>query len=230
MWAVGGGRSEPATASMMCLRESPLSFGPFRVGQYTFVQISTDSRRTPASARPTTSSARVPAYTSAVSKVVIPSSSAVATHARAASSSTCEPWVIQFPYAISLIFRPDRPRRRCSMRSTLCAHRGAAALIAEPHAPRLTASHAQQPFGIAVRDPFPVCRADGRPVEERPARRVVAERVVDGEHDPAGAEDHQRAEQRRGGEEAAPGGVEVLLEGLARAPLWVRCRPAGRPV
>jgi len=34
---------------------------------------------------------------SAVSKVVIPSSSAAATQARAASSSTCEPCVSQFP-------------------------------------------------------------------------------------------------------------------------------------
>ena len=81
----------------MCLRDRPRSLGPVPVGQNTLVQISTDSRRTPCSARPMTDSARVPAYTSAVSKVVMPSSSAAATHAVAASSSTCDPWVIQLP-------------------------------------------------------------------------------------------------------------------------------------
>ena len=56
-----------------------------------------DSRRTPLSARPSTDSAAPMAYTSAVSKVVIPASSAALTHATAASSSTWLPWVIQFP-------------------------------------------------------------------------------------------------------------------------------------
>ena len=81
----------------MCLRDRPRSFAPGPVGQKTLVHTSMDSRRTPCSARPSTSSARVPAYTSAVSNVVMPSSRAAATHARAASSSTCDPWVIQFP-------------------------------------------------------------------------------------------------------------------------------------
>ena len=82
---------------MMCLRDRPRSLTPGPVGQNTLVQISTDSRRTPCSARPSTSSATVPAYTSAVSNVLMPSSRAAATQARAASSATCEPWVIQFP-------------------------------------------------------------------------------------------------------------------------------------
>ena len=43
---------------MMCLRESPRLFGLGPVGQYTFVKISMESRRTPLSARPSTDSAR----------------------------------------------------------------------------------------------------------------------------------------------------------------------------
>ena len=81
----------------MCLRDSPRSFTPGPVGQNTLVKISTDSRRTPCRARPSTASALVPAYTSAVSKLVMPTSRAAATHALAASSSTCEPCVIQLP-------------------------------------------------------------------------------------------------------------------------------------
>ena len=84
--------------------------GPGPVGQKTLVKISSPSRRCPASARPRTASARVPAYTSAVSKVVMPRSRAARTQAVAASSSTWEPWVIQLPYEISLTSRPDRPR------------------------------------------------------------------------------------------------------------------------
>jgi len=82
------------------------------------VKISTDSRFTPASARPRTASAAVPAYTSAVSKVVMPASSAARTHAVAASSSTWLPWVSQLPYETSLTDRPLRPRRRNSIRRT----------------------------------------------------------------------------------------------------------------
>ena len=37
------------------------------------------------------------AYTSAVSKVVMPASSAARTHAVACSASTCDPWVTQLP-------------------------------------------------------------------------------------------------------------------------------------
>jgi len=81
----------------MCLRDRPRSFGPSPVGQYTLVKTSMDSRRTPCRARPRTSSALPLAYPSAVSKVVMPSSSAARTHASAACSSTWEPWVIQFP-------------------------------------------------------------------------------------------------------------------------------------
>jgi hypothetical protein len=103
-------RSEPLIDSMMCLRDRLRSFGPGPVGQNTFVKISRPSRRWPLSARPKTSSALVPAYASAVSNVVMPTSRAALTHASAASSSTWEPWVIQLPYAISLIIRPERPR------------------------------------------------------------------------------------------------------------------------
>jgi hypothetical protein len=77
--------------SMMCLRDRLRSFGPGPVGQKTFVKISRPSRRSPFKARPSTSSARVPAYTSAVSKVVMPTSRAARTHASAASSSTWDP-------------------------------------------------------------------------------------------------------------------------------------------
>ena len=59
------------------------------------------------------------AYTSAVSKVVIPSSSACRTHAIAASSSTWDPWVNQLPYAIAEILSPLLPRLRISMPASL---------------------------------------------------------------------------------------------------------------
>src|SRR3954452_2308290 len=52
---------------------------------------------------------------SAVSNVVTPSSSAALTQEIAASFSTCEPWVIQLPYEISLTTRPLRPRCRWFM-------------------------------------------------------------------------------------------------------------------
>src|SRR3954463_6128589 len=104
-------RSEPLIDSMMCLRDRERSLGPGPVGQKTFVKISRPSRRSPLSARPRTSSARVPAYTSAVSNVVMPTSRAARTHANAASSSTWPPWVSQLPYAISEMVRPERPRR-----------------------------------------------------------------------------------------------------------------------
>ncbi len=84
--------------SMMCLRERPVSLGPLGpVGQYTFVKISRDSRRSPFSASPRTCSAAVFAYASAVSKVVMPASSAARTHAEATSFSTCEACVSQLP-------------------------------------------------------------------------------------------------------------------------------------
>ena len=60
-WLGESWRGEACADSMMCLRDRPRSFGPGPVGQYTLVKISTDSRRTPRSARPSTSSARVPA-------------------------------------------------------------------------------------------------------------------------------------------------------------------------
>src|SRR4051812_23480213 len=107
---------------MMCLRDSPWSLCiPGPVGQKTLVKISSPSRRSPWSARPSTDSARVLAYTSAVSKVVMPSSSARRTQARAASSSTWDPWVSQLPYAISETLRPLLPRLRVCMGPTLVA-------------------------------------------------------------------------------------------------------------
>jgi hypothetical protein len=46
--------------SRMCLRDRPVSFGPpGPVGQYTLVKISSDSRRSPRSASPSTDSALV---------------------------------------------------------------------------------------------------------------------------------------------------------------------------
>ena len=46
--------------SMMCLRDRPESLGPWGpMGQKTLVKTSRDSRRWPASARPSTSSAAV---------------------------------------------------------------------------------------------------------------------------------------------------------------------------
>ncbi len=83
------------------------------------MKISSPSRRSPFSAVPSTVSAAVFAYTSAVSKVVIPSSSACRTHAVAASSSTWDPWVNQLPYAISEIFSPLLPRLRVCIPTSL---------------------------------------------------------------------------------------------------------------
>src|SRR3954469_10896248 len=103
----------------MCLRDKPTSLGPEPVGQKTLVKISSPSRRSPLSARPSTDSAFVRAYTSAVSKVVIPLSRAARTHASACSSSTWLPWVSQLPYEISVTSRPLRPRCRYSMPATL---------------------------------------------------------------------------------------------------------------
>src|SRR6266851_2272090 len=45
----------------------------------------------------------------------MPSSNAARTHSTASCSSTWSPWVIQFPYAISLITRPLWPRCRYSI-------------------------------------------------------------------------------------------------------------------
>src|SRR5690242_5961027 len=66
----------------------------------------------------------------------MPSSSARCTHASAASSSTCEPWVSQLPYEMAEIFRPLAPRLRVSMRSTLARGRAAATGASEPRADR----------------------------------------------------------------------------------------------
>src|SRR3982751_4813951 len=49
----------------------------------------------------------------------MPASRAARTQANAASSSTWPPWVSQLPYAISLMFRPERPRRLNSTSRTL---------------------------------------------------------------------------------------------------------------
>ena len=96
---------------MMCLRDRPRSLCPFGpIGPKTFVKISSDSRRSPFSASPSTVSAFVLAYTSAVSKVVIPASSAARTQAVACSFSTCEPWVSQLPYVMVEILKPELPR------------------------------------------------------------------------------------------------------------------------
>jgi len=73
----------------MCLRDSPQSLWPRGpVGQYTFVKISSDSRRSDFNALPSTLSAAVLAYTSAVSKLVMPASRAARTHLAAVSFST----------------------------------------------------------------------------------------------------------------------------------------------
>jgi hypothetical protein len=61
------------------------------------VKISSDSRRSPLSAAPSTVSALVLAYTSAVSNVEMPASKAARTHSAAVSFSTCEPCVSQLP-------------------------------------------------------------------------------------------------------------------------------------
>src|SRR6476661_7360088 len=49
----------------------------------------------------------------------MPTSRAACTQASAASSSTWPPWVSQLPYAISEMFRPERPRRLNSTTPTL---------------------------------------------------------------------------------------------------------------
>src|SRR3954453_21180881 len=56
----------------------------------------------------------------------MPTSRAARTQASAASSSTWPPWVSQLPYAISEMFRPERPRR-------LNSTNGNARRAAEPH-------------------------------------------------------------------------------------------------
>ncbi len=90
--------SDALIDSAMCLRDSPTSLWPRGpVGQYTFVKISSDSRRCPPSARPSTDSAAPLAYTSAVSKLVTPASRAARTQDAATSSSTWDPWVSQLP-------------------------------------------------------------------------------------------------------------------------------------
>src|SRR6478672_13246743 len=102
--------------SMMCLRDRPRSLWPLGpVGPKTFVKISSDSRRSSFKAAPRTVSAAVLAYTSAVSKVLIPASSAARTHWVATSFSTCEPWVSQLPKVISEILKPLWPRYLNSM-------------------------------------------------------------------------------------------------------------------
>src|SRR5450830_942231 len=102
--------------SMMCLRESPRSLWPLGpVGPKTLVKTSRDSRRSPLRASPKTVSAAVLAYTSAVSKVLIPASSAARTHWVATSFSTCDPWVSQLPKVISEILKPLWPRYLNSM-------------------------------------------------------------------------------------------------------------------
>src|SRR5689334_5213003 len=73
----------------------------------------------------------------------MPSSRACRTHARAASSSTCEPWVSQLPYAISEILSPLLPRLRVSMGPTLCrpwARPTRGTVVSEPRDSRLRAA------------------------------------------------------------------------------------------
>ena len=75
-------------AAMMCLRESPRSFGALPVGKKTFVAMTTSSRLAKScSARPTTSSLTPFEYMLAVSKKLMPASSASRRKGRLASSS-----------------------------------------------------------------------------------------------------------------------------------------------
>ncbi len=72
---------------MTCLRDSPLRFSPSVVGKNTFVAMTTSSREAcRRSNLPVTSSLTPREYMSAVSKVLMPSSSARVTKGSAASS------------------------------------------------------------------------------------------------------------------------------------------------
>ena len=64
----------------------------------------------------------------------------------------------------------------------------------------------QQPLGVDMSDPGADVVVDVGLVEEPPAGGGVPERVIDGEHDPVGAEHVERAAQRRG--------LDVLEAGL----------------
>ena len=69
------------------MRDSPRPFGPGRIGLNTLVAITTSSRRASSlSARPVISSLAPNEYTFAVSKKLMPSSSARRKNGRAASS------------------------------------------------------------------------------------------------------------------------------------------------
>ncbi len=76
-------------ADMMCLRDSPRALGPLPIGLNTLVAITTSSRLARSfSARPVTSSLAPSEYMSAVSKKLIPASSACLKNGRLSSSSS----------------------------------------------------------------------------------------------------------------------------------------------
>ena len=83
--------SEASIASMMCLRDRPRAFGPGPIGLKTLVATTTSCRLAYSfSARPRISSLAPTEYMSAVSKKLMPRSSASRMNGRDASSSSTQ--------------------------------------------------------------------------------------------------------------------------------------------
>ena len=78
---------------MIALRDKPQPFGPWRIWPWTLVATTSSSRSAnSASARPTISSLVPSEYTLAVSKKLIPASTARLMNGRDASSSSVHRW------------------------------------------------------------------------------------------------------------------------------------------
>src|SRR5579863_9076365 len=102
----------------------------------------------------------------------MPSSSAARTHATAASSSTWDPWVIQFPYAISLTFRPLLPRCRYSMAPNPKRERDGVDIAVLPSRAATLGGHVVTPVRAVMRK-----RAMMRPAAKRSGRIRVLGRI-----------------------------------------------------
>ncbi len=124
-------RSEASIAWRTCLRERPRWFGSGPIGLKTLVAITTRSRPGPnsLSARPSTSSLRPSEYMSAVSKKLMPSSSACRMNGSDASSSSTQsrqpgsPYDMQ-PRQIRETLRPVEPRLTWSILADSCVAGG----------------------------------------------------------------------------------------------------------
>src|SRR5215212_3673721 len=141
----------------------------------------------------------------------MPASRAARTQANAASSSTWPPWVSQLPYAISEMFRPERPRRLNSTSPN--ASRGVSQLVAGCHS---SDRGAQRDLGLREAPATDHRGAADAVPDEAPGAlglRIVREALGDLPLFPS-AEDHRVDDHDQ--EEAQQHDGRVVLDGEAR--------------